>query len=75
MTDKKASVWLLKSAGKYKGYMILLLFLQVLVNGLSIYYALVMKNLVDSAVAQEKEGFFGDLLAFGLLIVFLLFLL
>ena len=72
MTDKRAIVWLLRTAGKYKGYIILLLLLQTLVNGGAVCYALVMKKMVDSAVGQDKEGFFIGLITFGLLMLSLM---
>lgn len=72
MTDKRAIAWLLKTAGKYKGYILLLLLLQTLVNGGAVCYALVMKKIVDSAVGQDKEGFFTGLITFGLLMLSLM---
>lgn len=67
MTDKRAASWLLRSAGKYKGYIVLLLLLQALGNGGAVCYALVMKKMVDCAVEQNREGFNAGLFYFALL--------
>lgn len=74
MTDKRAAFWLLKTAGRYKGYSILLLLLQTLVNGGAVCYALVMKKMVDSAVGQDREEFFTGLITFGVLMLSLMLL-
>lgn len=72
MKDIETVRWLLKKTGKYKGYIILLLLLQMVVNGGAVCYALVMKKMVDCAVGQDKGGFFTGLIAFGLLMVLLM---
>lgn len=72
MADKKAVDWLLKIVGRYKWNMVLLVLLQALVNGGAVCYALVMKNMVDCAVEQDKAGFFTGLLTFGMLMLSLM---
>ena len=74
MTDKRAASWLLRSAGKYKGYIVLLLLLQALGNGGAVCYALVMKKMVDCAVEQNREGFYAGLFYFALLMIVLVVL-
>lgn len=74
MTDKKAVSWLLTITGKKKRYIILLLLLQVVVNGGAVFYAMAMKQMVDSAMERNKDGFFVGLLAFGLLMLVLILL-
>ena len=72
MTDKRVALWLLRSAGKYKGYIVLLLLLQALGNGGAVCYALVMKKMVDCAMAGNCTGFVSGLVTFGLLLIFLM---
>lgn len=74
MADKKAVNWLLLITGKKKGYIILLLLLQVVVNGGAVFYAMAMKQMVDGAMEQNKEGFFLGLLTFGVLMLSLILL-
>lgn len=74
MTDKKAVSWLLEITGKKKIYIIFLLLLQVVVNGGAVFYAMAMKQMVDAAMEQNKEGFFAGLLTFGLLMLSLILL-
>ena len=74
MTDRKAVKWLLKTAGRYRLYIAFLLFLQIAVSGVAVCYALAMKNMIDCAVWQDGDGFFGGLLLFALLIVVLMLL-
>lgn len=72
MTDRKAISWLLKTVGKYRKYIVLLLFLQTFVNGGAVCYALVMKKIVDSAVGHDREGFFSGIVLFGILMLILM---
>lgn len=72
MTDKKVISWLLKTVGKYKGYIIILLFLQMIANGGAVGYAVVMKNMIDCAVNGDKEFFFRNLFLFAALMFFLM---
>ena len=74
MTDKKATSWLLQTVGKYKVYILLLVFLQAIVNGGAICYALVMKQMVDSAVEQNQTNFVNGLITFVLLMLLLIFI-
>ena len=74
MTDKKAVNWLLEITGKKKIYIIFLLLLQVVVNGGAVFYAMAMKQMVDAAMEQNKEGFFAGLLTFALLMLSLILL-
>jgi len=74
MTEKRAAVWLLGIAGKYKWNIVFLVLLQAIANGGTVCYALVMKQMVDAAVGQEEESFFAGLIAFGLLMLFLMLL-
>lgn len=74
MTEKRAAIWLLGIAGKYKWNIVLLVLLQAIANGGAVCYALVMKQMVDAAVGKEEEIFFACLIAFGLLMLFLMLL-
>lgn len=72
MTDKKAVLWLLKTSGKHKVYIVILLLLQIFVNGGAVGYAVIMKKIVDSAVGHDKNGFFDGILVFGILMLILM---
>ncbi|MBE6861765.1 MAG: ABC transporter ATP-binding protein [Ruminococcus sp.] len=72
MTNKKSASWLLKTVGKHKGNIVLLLLLHTFVNGGAVCYALVMKKMVDCAVGKDKNGFFTGLLIFGMLMLILM---
>lgn len=74
MTDKKTTLWLLRSAGKYKIHIVCLLLLNTLVNGGAVCYALIMKCMVDNAVGQDRAGFFTGLITFGFLMLALMFI-
>lgn len=74
MTDKKAIRWLYGAAQGYKVNMVLLLLLQMLVNGGAVCYALVMKKMVDSAVSGNRTDFIRGLITFGLLMAVLILL-
>ena len=74
ITDVNTIAWLLESVKGYKGYLFVLVLLQIFVNGGGVCYALIMKGIVDSAVAQNKAGFVKGLGSFGLLMLTLLFL-
>lgn len=69
MADKKAVSWLIRTAVGKKWYIILLLLFRILANGGAVCYALAMKKAVDSAVEQDKNGFFIGLGSFAVLIL------
>lgn len=79
MKVKGALSWLNKSTKKYHSYIGFLTALEVIVSMIGICYALVMKQMVDRAVAKDGYGFtmgmagFALLIAGQLLICFLLF--
>lgn len=74
MKDKESVRWLLKSAGKYRIHIVALLLLQVFLSGVSLCYALVMKAMIDGAVAGSRQEFFGGLAGFAALILMQLLL-
>ena len=69
MSDKKTVLWLLKNTGRYRWYMVWLVLLQMVLSGSAVCYALAMKNMIDSAVAWNRQGFFSGLFLFVFLIV------
>ena len=72
MADKKTASWLLQTVGTYKSYILLLVLLQAIVNGGAICYALIMKQMVDSAVVQNQTDFVNGLITFALLMLSLM---
>ncbi len=49
--------WLGKVTGKNKLYLLLLVFTQALLGGMSVYYAVLLRNSIDKAVAKDLDGF------------------
>ncbi len=72
MTDKKVISWLLKTVGKFKVYIIIMLLLQMIVNGGAVCYALVLKKMIDCAVAGNKDGFFRGLFIFSAMMIIIM---
>ena len=72
IADIETVKWLLNTVKGYGGYMFLLMLLQILVNGGVVCYALIMKEIVDSAVARNREEFMKNLLIFGILMMAIL---
>lgn len=54
MKEKGALSWLNKSTKKYHSYIGFLTALEVIVSMIGICYALVMKQMVDRAVAKDR---------------------
>lgn len=65
---KGALSWLNKSTKKYHSYIGFLTALEVIVSMIGICYALVMKQMVDRAVAKDGYGFTMGMAGFALLI-------
>ena len=59
--------WLYKVPGKHRIWVILLCALQMILGGLGVLYALLLKEIVDHAVAGEKALFFRYVIFFLLL--------
>ena len=55
--NKNTLKWLLKVAGRKKGFVVALTFLQTLISVLGVYYALLLKKIVDSAVEKNIAAF------------------
>ena len=56
--------WLYEVAGKGKLNIILLLLIQMLLGGIGVYYAVVLRNLVDAAVGKNRQAFFFTVAVF-----------
>lgn len=57
MKNKDTLKWIYKVQGKKKIYILLLIIVQMLHGGSGVLYALLLRNIVDSAVAGEKADF------------------
>ena len=68
MKEKGALSWLNKSTKKYHSYIGFLTALEIIVSMIGICYALVMKQMVDRAVAKDRYGFTMGMAGFALLI-------
>lgn len=69
MKEKGALSWLSKSTKKYHSYIGFLTVLEVIVSMIGICYALVLKQMVDRAVAKDRQGFVMGMLGFGILVL------
>lgn len=69
MKEHNALTWLRQEAKKYRSFVILLTVLEILVSGLGVCYALVMKQMVDRAVAKDGQGFMMGMIGFSLLVL------
>ena len=69
MRDKETIAWLNMAVKKYKSLIWVLVLLQIVINGVAVCYALIMKKMIDHAVNGESHGFFIYLISFGLLIL------
>ncbi|MBR2523982.1 MAG: ABC transporter ATP-binding protein [Clostridiales bacterium] len=65
--------WIYDVPGRSRLYVVLLMILQTAYGGTGVFYALLMKEIVDSAVAGDKGGFITSiLLIVGLIIIMLI---
>ena len=69
MKDKSTLVWLRKATNKYRPFVVVLTVFEIIVSGLGVCYALVMKQMVDRAVAKDSHGFVMGMIGFGLLVL------
>lgn len=72
--NKNASAWLWTVSGRQKTNVLLLLLIQVLQGALSVFYALFLRYVVDSALGHEKDLFWQAVIWLSSLILFQLLL-
>ena len=53
MKEKSTLTWITKQTNKYRFFVMMLAVFEIVVSGLGICYALVMKQMVDRAVAKD----------------------
>ena len=61
--------WLWRVTGRKKYYVAALMLVQALNGGSGVLYALFLRNIVDSAVAHDREGFFRNCIFTALLVL------
>ena len=69
MKEKSTLTWITKQTNKYRFFVMMLAVFEIVVSGLGICYALVMKQMVDRAVAKDSHGFVMGMIGFGLLVL------
>lgn len=69
MKEKGTLTWLRKATKEYRSFVVLLTVLEIIVSGLGVCYALVMKQMVDRAVVKDSHGFVMGMAGFGLLVL------
>ena len=62
--------WINKIAGRSRALVLLLCLVQIVMGSIGVFYALLLKAIVDSAVASDKDAFLRYILLFVLLEVF-----
>ena len=70
----KTYAWLFQVPGRKKGYVLLLLILQAVHGASGVFYALLLRAIVDAAVAGNRSGFFQSVTGILLLVLFQLIL-
>lgn len=69
MKEKSTLTWLRKVTKKYRSFVVLLTVFEIIVSGLGVCYALVLKQMVDRAVVKDSHGFVIGMIGFGLLVL------
>lgn len=69
MKEKSTHTWLKKVTKKYRFFVVLLTVFEIIMSGLGICYALVMKQMVDRAVVKDSHGFVMGMIGFGMLVL------
>lgn len=69
MKEKSTLTWLKKVTKKYRFFVVLLTVFEIIVSGLGICYALVLKQMVDRAVVKDSHGFVIGMIGFGMLVL------
>ena len=57
MKKNKTIKWLYRVPERKKGYILLLTLVQMLNGGSGVWYALLLRNIVDSAIAKNMDAF------------------
>ena len=70
----KTYAWLFQVPGRKKGYVLLLLIIQAIHGATGVFYALLLRAIVDAAVAGNRNGFFRSVIGIVLLVLFQLIL-
>ncbi len=60
--------WLYNVPGRKKGYLLILTLVQTIHGASGVLYALLLRNIVDSAVKQNREMFWQGVIGIGLLV-------
>ena len=68
--NKNAVKWLFKVPGRKKIYIVLLIIVQALNGGSGVLYAILLRNIVDSAVAHNRDLFWENVIFAVMLVAF-----
>lgn len=74
MKKNETLSWLGRVAARHKLIIAMLLIIQASVNGIMVFYALILRDLIDYAVARNREAFCGRFILFASLIVLMILL-
>ncbi|SHK65980.1 ABC transporter ATP-binding protein [Hespellia stercorisuis] len=69
-TDRSTLRWISNVAGKKKLYIVILLLVQVVLGISSVFYAFILRSLIDAAVAGNRDKFFLTVVALAGLVLF-----
>jgi len=65
----KALKWLSDVTGKKKIYILILIIIQAVLGFSGVIYALLLRNIIDSAAVQNRNGFFSGLASIIILVI------
>lgn len=70
INNKTARKWIIRATGKVKIYIVLLIIIQALIGISSVWYAIILRDIIDAAVARSEIGFQHYFLSLVLLVIF-----
>ena len=69
MKGKTALTWLSRIVRQYRMHIGVLTFFEIVISGMGVCYAFVMKQMVDWAVAGDMSGFIAGIIGFVVLVL------
>lgn len=69
MKGKTALTWLSRIVRQYRMHIGVLTFFEIVISGMGVCYAIVMKQMVDWAVAGDMSGFIAGIIGFVVLVL------
>lgn len=61
--------WLCETGGRHKLIIAMLMLIQTVISGITVFYAIILRDMIDSAVSRNRQDFLGSFMLFVCLIV------